>query len=350
MGAKLPPDRTDSMTPPIRRLRLFAATALVSLALLAIACGGGGGDVAQGEGVGATQGATEGGGDQDSWSPRDIAVDPSAPVVAVNFGSPPGVGVNRMVFAFFDPSNALLSDLTADVRIFAVEDDAGTFVSEHRLRRVEMQPSTKHEHEDGALHDHPAAPVAVFVATPQFSHAGDWGAELSVERGGEVTVSRIRFVVLERTAEPMIGERIPASVQRVLRDVQDIAEIDSSLPPNPRLHDVTVAEALAEGRPLVIVFATPAFCQTRFCGPVVDEVVRPLEERHGEAATFIHIEPFDLAKARGGELAVLPVMAEWALTTEPWVFVVDRDGKLAAKFEGITSVAEVEGALLAVLE
>ncbi|MEE8422600.1 MAG: thioredoxin family protein, partial [Dehalococcoidia bacterium] len=95
---------------------------------------------------------------------------------------------------------------------------------------------------------------------------------------------------------------------------------------------------------------TPAFCQTRFCGPVVDEVVRPLEERHGEVATFIHIEPFDLAKARGGELVVLPVMAEWALATEPWVFVVDRDGKLAAKFEGITSAAEVEEALLAVLE
>ncbi|MDP6606816.1 MAG: hypothetical protein QF664_11240 [Dehalococcoidia bacterium] len=315
----------------IRRLRPFAALTLTSLALLAIACGGGGDD-------------------GDSWSPRAIAVDQDAPVVPVLFTSQISVGPNRIAFGLFDRDGALLSELAASVRIFAVEEDAGTLVSAHELERVEMRPSTTHEHADGELHPHASEPIAVFVTTAEFARPGDWGAEVTAELAGETTVVRMLFTVLERTTEPMLGERIPGSVQRVLRDVDDIAEIDSSLPPEPRMHEVTVAEALEDGLPAVIVIATPAFCQSRFCGPVVDEVVRPLEERHRGAATFIHIEPFDLAEARGGRLVVLPVMAEWGLMTEPWIFVVDREGRLAAKFEGVTSAAEVEAALLAVLE
>jgi hypothetical protein len=117
------------------------------------------------------------------------------------------------------------------------------------------------------------------------------------------------------------------------------------------MHDLTVAAALDAGRPMLVVFGTPAFCQTRFCGPVIDRIARPLLERYGSEAAFIHIEPFDLAEARdAGRLVVLPVMAEWGLTTEPWIFIVDRDGRVSAKFEGIMSLAEVEAALTAVIE
>ena len=77
-----------------------------------------------------------------------------------------------------------------------------------------------------------------------------------------------------------------------------IEEIDSSLPPIPELHDLTVVAALDAGKPILVTFATPAFCQTRFCGPVIDRIVRPLLERYGSEAAFIHIEPFDLAEAR----------------------------------------------------
>ena len=154
----------------------------------------------------------------------------------------------------------------------------------------------------------------------------------------------------ERTTEPMLGEPAPASTQLVLRDVADVTEIDTSSPPMPELHDVTVAEALEGGRPLVVAFATPAFCLTRFCGPVIDEVVRPLYERYGDRAQFIHIEPYDVAEARTGRLLIVPAMEEWRLSTEPWVFVIDASGRVAAKFEGITSAEEVAASLLPLLE
>lgn len=63
------------------------------------------------------------------------------------------------------------------------------------------------------------------------------------------------------------------------------------------------------------------------------------------------MEPYDLDKARGGQgLEVLPwIVSEWGLQTEPWIFRVDRDGKIATKFEGVVSFEEVEVALNVVL-
>jgi hypothetical protein len=309
---------------------------LATVALLVAACGGES-DAPQADG---------------SWSARAIAPAQDATVIPLLVNSSRlAVGPNRLTFGFFDREGALLSEVTAEVRLFALDGDAGTFVSERALTRVAIEPGVVHEHADDSLHDHSSAAVALFVANVGFTRSGDWGAEVTVEVDGERATTRLRFIVQQRTAEPMIGDLIPRSVQRVLADVDAIEEIDSALPPNPAMHDLTVAAALDAGRPMLVVFGTPAFCQTRFCGPVIDRIARPLLERYGSEAAFIHIEPFDLAEARdAGRLVVLPVMAEWGLTTEPWIFIVDRDGRVSAKFEGIMSLAEVEAALTAVIE
>ena len=153
-----------------------------------------------------------------------------------------------------------------------------------------------------------------------------WGAEVDVEYDGErYERLRIRFFVQDRTAAPMIGEPVPRTVQKVLGDVESIDLIDTSRHPNPSLHQQTVAEALDSGLPLVIGLATPLFCQTRFCGPVVQQVIKPLSERYGDRVAVLHIEPFDIERARTGQLVPVPMMAEWGLQTEPWIFVVEPD-------------------------
>ena len=159
----------------------------------------------------------------------------------------------------------------------------------------------------------------------------------------------MRIRVGERTPEPAIGDGVPASEQLVLRDVDDIATIDTSATPRAALHEQTIAEALDRGRPLVIAFATPLFCQTRLCGPVVDEVVAPVWERYGDRIEVLHIEPYDVPLARSGQLVPVPAMLEWHLDTEPWVFVLDSEGRVVAKFEGIMSLDEVTAAVELVL-
>src|SRR3970282_2085409 len=116
------------------------------------------------------------------------------------------------------------------------------------------------------------------------------------------------------------------------------------------MHDVTVSDALAGGKPLVIAFATPAFCESRTCGPVMDTVMDPLYERHKDEAGFMHIAPSQLRDLRAGS-GLIPVQAaeEWRLQTEPWIFVVDRNGKVSAKFEGIIALDEGEAQLAGAL-
>jgi hypothetical protein len=135
-----------------------------------------------------------------------------------------------------------------------------------------------------------------------------------------------------------------------LRDVDDITEIDSSVPPNPALHELTIAEALETGKPVVVAFVTPAFCETRFCGPVMDEVILPTMAEFGDAVEFIHIEPFDLPEIRAGRRVVSPTVEEWGVLSEPFVFVLNPDGTVAAKFEGIMEAEELSAALTAVLQ
>lgn len=313
---------------------------LVILAVTAAACGG------------------NGDGNGGDWSARAISESvQDAPVQPMLVGSGPALGPNRLSFAFFDSQGLTSSDVeSASVRLYSLDDDGGgeafdaTLVSEHELTPVTLGRDIVHEHADGSLHTHESNATTVFVTSGELDRAEWWGAELSVTIDGKRTDGiRLRFWVLERTDEPMIGEQVPRSIQTVLRDVDDISEIDTSNPPNPGMHTLTVAEALDTGRPVVIAFATPAFCQTRFCGPVIDEVVRPLSERYRDRVEFVHIEPWDLAEAREGRLVPVPAMGEWQLPTEPVVFVVDGSGRVAAKFEGLMSFAEVDAAVAALL-
>ena len=202
---------------------------------------------------------------------------------------------------------------------------------------------TRHTNHDG---EH----ATIFTAPVSFDRVGQWGVEVDVVLDGE-TYEDVRALVFvqERLAEPMIGEAVPPSTQPTVDDVADIAEIDSSMPPNPELHSMTVAQALETGEPLVIAFTTPAFCQTRFCGPVMEAVVLPAWEQYGDRVHFIHIEPYDVPQARQGQLKVAPTTTEWNLTMEPIIFVVNPDGTVAAKFDGILELEELTAALDEVL-
>lgn len=94
------------------------------------------------------------------------------------------------------------------------------------------------------------------------------------------------------------------------------------------MHDVSLEQALAGDTPVVLLFATPAFCQTAVCGPTVD-VVDQVRESGFDDITFVHCEIFSDAGETLGE----PVVA-WNLPTEPWMFVIDTDGTVVRRADG----------------
>jgi len=115
--------------------------------------------------------------------------------------------------------------------------------------------------------------------------------------------------------------------------------VDAEPAGHPALR-VSVADALERKEPFVIAFATPKFCATRTCGPVVD-IVSGVRRRVA-GVTFIHVEIYE---ENNPALGVNRWVREWKLPTEPWVFLVGRDGRIAAKFEGAVSERELEAAV-----
>jgi len=127
------------------------------------------------------------------------------------------------------------------------------------------------------------------------------------------------------------------------RTADQLSEVCTHDPPDD-MHQVSVADALGAHRPFVLVFATPAFCRSRICGPVLD-LVLGLEPRFKDRVEFIHVEPYDLKAARTGRFELGPAARAFGLPSEPWVFVVGADGRVAAKLEGIFGPQELEVAI-----
>jgi len=259
------------------------------------------------------------------------------------------VGENRFSLGLLDEDNSPILGAQVHLRFFDLNGDEPVMRSEADARFIPVELSFIDE--QSGKDRRAVGSNGVYVAGVSFRRAGSWGVEVSATLAGKkLKPVPFRFNVLEKPPELAVGDPAPPSRQLTLADVVDISEIDSSYPPRPQMHDETVADALAGGKPLVIAFATPAFCESRTCGPVMETVMDPLYQKHKDEAVFIHIEPYQLKQLREGS-GQIPVeaTAAWRIHTEPWIFVVGRDGKVAAKFEGIVALDEVETALGAAL-
>lgn len=145
-------------------------------------------------------------------------------------------------------------------------------------------------------------------------------------------------------ADPAVvtpGDGAPRSETRT-SDGHGIDEITSDPDPTPRFYEMSVAEAVSDG-PTVVVFATPAWCSSQACGPLLDQVGE-LSEDYPEI-NFVHVEIYEDTKVDSiDELQAVPAVREWGLPSEPWVFVTNAAGTVTHAFEGAASDAELRAA------
>lgn len=180
----------------------------------------------------------------------------------------------------------------------------------------------------------------LYIAQVQFDQPGTWGVEVNGTAGDRpLSTTRIQFTVKPKGDTPAIGAPAPRSKNLTRRDVDDIRKIDSGSTPND-MHELTIAEAIEQDKPLAILFASPGFCVTQTCAPELGEVQK-LKAKYGQLANFVHVEIFKDPMSR----TPYETVTEWGLTSEPWVFLVDRAGLVAEKFEGPAPFAELEQAL-----
>ena len=141
---------------------------------------------------------------------------------------------------------------------------------------------------------------------------------------------------------PRVGEKaVKVSTPTAASVGGDLSKIDTRIPPSDQ-HEVDFAKVLRK-KPIVLTFATPQLCQSRVCGPVVD-VAEQVKASWGDRAAFIHMEIYENNKISSPP-KFRPQVTKWRLPTEPWTFVIGKDGRVKARFEGAYSVGELERAL-----
>jgi hypothetical protein len=194
---------------------------------------------------------------------------------------------------------------------------------------VEALASAPRFRAQSTLEDPNAAGV-VYSASLDFPSEGAWRVAAVIVRDGESEAKVLRSAVVGQFSRvPRVGEEAPLIHTPTAQDAGgDLSKITTRVPPDT-LNKVDYADALGK-EPIVLLFATPKFCQSRVCGPVLDEVQQAQHE-YGDKAAFIHMEIFkDNDPAKGPNSQV----RDFHLPTEPWLFAIDRRGRVTAAIEG----------------
>jgi hypothetical protein len=198
------------------------------------------------------------------------------------------------------------------------------------LKERPFAETTARSERIGVEGSEPSDPEAVFVS-----------ALLAEPVGGKKIQAVGNVVVKERPAAPAVGDAAFASDTPTLANAT-LKELTTSKTPDRELYQRSVAAALRAKEPFVVAFATPAYCTSRTCGPVVDVVSAVRRKHAGSGIRFIHVEIYEGNDPAKGENKWVK---EWKLPSEPWVFLVGPDGKVRQRFEGTVSVRELDAAV-----
>jgi hypothetical protein len=302
--------------------RPLAAVLVLALVLLAAACGGSGETTGGSSAAGSSTQTLE-----ELWRApgEDVAVVPGASDFAV--------GANRISFLVVDKESRLIERPTARVWIA------------RGLKQAPFGSTTAHFERIGVPGGDSAGADGIYVAKVTTPTAGRYWF-MAEPVGGTKIQALGNLVVRKKPLAPAVGGRAIASKTPTLASTGgNLAALTTSRHPDRALYQVSVAQALAAHEPFVLTFATPQYCQSRTCGPVVDVVSAVRKRAASKGVRFIHVEIYkDNDPAKG----VNQWVSQWRLPTEPFTFVVDRTGVIRTKLEGAFSAGELERAVAAV--
>ena len=265
---------------------------------------------------------------------------PEGPILAPSTTSSIEVGDNRIGFALFTPDRKQILD--AQVALYTTNHDGsgvkGPYVARYESLKVKPQFESKTTAND------PTGAKAVYVADVPIPQAGNRVVTgIARINGRMVRTTGFELKIPKKIVggPPNVGERPPIIHTPTLDSVAgDASKISTRQPPAEDLLKTDYAKAVGK-KPIVITFATPLLCQSRVCGPVVDVVEQVRAATKGNVA-FIHQEIYkDNDVNKGFQTNV----EAWRLPTEPWTYVINKQGRVSTRFEGAFSAGELERAI-----
>jgi hypothetical protein len=250
-------------------------------------------------------------------------------------------GRNRLGFGLFTAARAQIADASAAVYIAPAGggEAQGPFVAHYESLAVDSPYLSETTNSD------PDAAKTLYVADVPFDKPGNYevlGMARLDDRLVAATSAAPQLVVVSKKDDPVpaVGESPPRIHTPTEAEVSgDLSKIDTRAP-HDDMHKVDFADVVGQ-KPVVLIFATPLLCQSRVCGPVVD-VTAQVEDEFRDKVDFIHMEIYNDNEINKG---TRPQVNAFGLPSEPWVFVIGKDGKVAARIEGAFSVKELEDAV-----
>ncbi len=246
-------------------------------------------------------------------------------------------GPNRFAFGVFTVAHEPIDD--AEVAIYAAPGVGlkGEAVGPFPARIIDL--TTEPAFRAKTTADDPDAAQVAYVSDVTLDSPGPWTFGALTREGD--TFGGSLLATPSEVGEfdpPGAGDRAPVVHTPTAHEVSDISEIDTRVPPDD-MHDEDLADALGR-RPVVLLFATPALCESRVCGPVVDAAAQ-VKRDFGDRVAFIHQEIYNDNQMNAGSR---PQVQAYRLPSEPWLFVIDRDGRISSVIEGPFSVGELAAA------
>ncbi len=327
---------------------------LVITSLLALALAGCGGDAAQDE-------ASEGAGDRAGTQFGDVirearsvqATDLPATrgrtlqqiagrVPSIQLGLATSVftpGENRLAFGMLDQTNAFVYGKTG-LYLARTPDGKALGPFPAPADPLVVEPAFRSR---GAA-DPGSEIAAIYHARVELPRAGTWYVLALTRSQGKLFGAPGMIEVKRSDPIPAVGDEPPHVETETLASAGgDIESIDTRVPPS-EMHGADFRDVVGK-KPVALLFATPRLCQSRVCGPVVD-IAAQMQKEYGDRMEFIHQEVFvDNELSKGFR----PPLEAFGLRTEPWLFTIDADGRVAARLEGSFGTDEFRDAVEAAL-
>jgi hypothetical protein len=200
-----------------------------------------------------------------------------------------------------------------------------------------MGPWQPAEYHHEGIEDRP-----YYRTTTTFDSAGQWF--MAVDAGGKTGATALNVISPDQTQVPLVGDTmVPVKTPTVA----DHAGVDPICTRNPQCpyHDVSLDAALGERRPVVAIFSTPALCQSRVCGPVLDVLVKE-GEAFRDRVRFVHVEVYKSMQVDFNDPnALAPGMQAYHLTFEPVLYLAGADGVVRERLDGPFDALECRDAL-----
>jgi hypothetical protein len=176
-----------------------------------------------------------------------------------------------------------------------------------------------------------------------------WPFRFTVEKPGIYTLvidgvsptgAAVQVSEREQILVPLVGDAFPPFDTPTVADARGVDPICTRKPDPCPLHDITLTEALALGKPVLYLVGTPAYCSTGTCSPALDGVLKVREEV-GDAAAFVHSEIYTDDTLS----TVAPAVTSLNMTYEPALFVIDAKGILVDRLDAVFDEVEVRESL-----